>query len=136
MWALSWGDERVVILGYLGSTFDLLNVRDLDLIEQAAARCDYLVVGVFTDDLVEERSGRRPIVPIDERVRLVAGLRGVGEARVHAGWPEGDETMFALQEDADLVVESRHPVIVRARRESRSGILRQALGPVGAEAVA
>lgn len=125
----------MVVRGYLGAAFDLLNVGDLDLIEQAAARCDYLVIGVFSDELVEERFGRGPVVPVDERIRLVAGLRHVDEAQLHAGWPQCHGTAFARREDADLV-DPHTAVILEARRESRSGILREALAPVEVEAVA
>ena len=43
-------------VGYLADSFDLINVRDLDLIAQARARCARLVVGVFTDEYVERVS--------------------------------------------------------------------------------
>ena len=134
MWALL-GDERVMISGYFAAAFDLLNVRDLDLIEQAATRCEHLVVGVFSDDLVEERLGRRPVVPADERIRLVAGLRRVDHVQLHNEWPEGHGTTFASREDADLV-ESRPAVILETRRESKSETLREALASAAMWAVA
>ena len=122
--------------GYLVATFDLLNVRDLDVIEQAMARCDHLVVGVFSDDLVEQRLGRRPVVPVDERARLVANVRGVGEVQVHEAWADDHEsTVFALRDDVDLLG-SVPVVILDSRRESASDILRTALSPVDMQAVA
>ena len=121
--------------GYLAGAFDLLNVRDLDLIEQAAARCEHLTVGVFSDDHVEERFGRRPIVPVEERVRLVAGLRNVDEAQVHDGWPDDHGVAFVWREHAHCV-EARRVMILDARRESKSETLREALAPANIWAVA
>jgi len=69
--------------GYLAGSFDLLNVRDLDLIAQARLYCSRLVVGVFSDDVVKSRSGRSPVVPLVERLTLVSHVRGVDEAVVH-----------------------------------------------------
>ena len=41
--------------------------------------CDYLVVGVTTDELAESRKGRRPIVPFLERVEIVQNVRYVDD---------------------------------------------------------
>lgn len=123
--------------GYLVATFDLLNVRDLDVIEQATAQCDHLVVGVFSDDLVEQRLGRRPVVPVEERARLVANVRGVGEVQVHEAWADDHDStvFFALRDEVDLLG-SAPVVILDSRRESASDILRAALSPVDMQAVA
>jgi cytidyltransferase-like protein len=122
--------------GYLVATFDLLNVRDLDVIEQATARCDHLVVGVFSDDLVEQRLGRRPVVPVDERARLVANVRGVDRVLVHEAWSDDHgSTVFALRDDLDLL--GPQPVVILdSRRESTSDVLRAALSPADMRAVA
>ena len=52
-------------VGYLAGLFDLVNVRDLDLINQARAGCARLVLGVFTDGGVGLRplDGRRMMIP-------------------------------------------------------------------------
>jgi glycerol-3-phosphate cytidylyltransferase len=63
--------------GYLFGIFDLLNIEHLDGIEQAAARCDRLVVGIATDDLVERCGGGPPFVPEHERMEIVSAVRGV-----------------------------------------------------------
>ena len=123
-------------LGYLVATFDLLNVGDLDVIEQAIDRCDRLVVGVLSDDLVQRLRGRRPVVPAAERLRLVAAVRGVDRVELHDDWSETvDSTVFVTGEDIDLLVD-RSAVILRPRRESSSAILRDALAPVDMAAVA
>lgn len=122
--------------GYLAAAFDLLNVRDLDIIEQAAAQCGHLVVGVFDDDLVEQQTGRRPVVPTDERVQLVAGVRGVGSVVVHHDWPHDQlGSTFIHRGDAHLAG-LRPVVILDPRRESGSEVLREALGYAAMPAVA
>lgn len=122
--------------GYLVAAFDLLNVSDLDLIRQASGRCDRLVVGVLSDDLVEHLRGRRPVVPAAERLRLVASVRGVHDAEVFEGM--SDEivaTLFVTEDDAHLALD-RQPVILQARRQSSSIILRETLAPLPMPAVA
>ena len=70
-------------VGYLADSFDLINVRDLDLIAQARARCTRLVVGVFTDEHAEWLFGRRPVVPLSERMAVLRHVRGVDEVVAH-----------------------------------------------------
>ena len=74
-------------VGYLADSFDLINVRDLDLIAQARARCARLVVGVFTDDYVERVSGRRPVIPLSERMAVLQQVRGIVEVVAHDDVP-------------------------------------------------
>lgn len=122
--------------GYLVATFDLLNVGDLDLIRQAAERCDRLVVGILSDDLVEHLRGRRPVVPAAERLRLVAAVRGVHHAEAFEDLSSAaGATVFLTEDDAQLAPD-RQPVILRARRQSSSTILRETLAPLPMSAVA
>jgi len=62
------------IIGYTTGVFDLFHVGHLNIIEQASRMCDELVVGVSSDDLVKDYKGHKPIVPADERVRIVNSL--------------------------------------------------------------
>jgi phosphopantetheine adenylyltransferase len=122
-------------VGYLAQAFDLINVRDLDLIGQAADRCSRLVIGVYTDEYAEELYGRRPVIPLAERVTLVSHVRGVDEVVVHdEEIPVGDVVTFTV---ADQPGSGAHTVVLEARRVTSSVRLREALEPVGrGEAVA
>lgn len=68
--------------GYLFGIFDLFHIGHLDTIRQAAAQCDRLIVGVASDDLVEDSCGVRPFVPSIERFEIVGALRVIEQARV------------------------------------------------------
>lgn len=70
-------------VGYLADSFDMIGLRDLDLIVQARARCSQLLVGVFTDDYVEHLFGRHPVVPFDERAAVVQHIDGVSDVVSH-----------------------------------------------------
>jgi glycerol-3-phosphate cytidylyltransferase len=69
-------------VGRLTGAFDLVTVAQLDVIEQARGRCDRLVARVRTDEQVERLEGLAPVMPLDERVRLVAALRDVDDVDV------------------------------------------------------
>lgn len=65
------------VIGYTAGVFDLFHVGHLNIIQRASAGCDYLIVGVSTDDLAAELKGRPPVVPLVERMEIVQSIRGV-----------------------------------------------------------
>jgi cytidyltransferase-like protein len=68
--------------GYLFGVFDLFHVAHLDaLLAAAGAAGDRVVVGVASDELVEQLSGGRPYVPFAERIEIVGAVRAVAEVR-------------------------------------------------------
>ncbi|MCA9882644.1 MAG: adenylyltransferase/cytidyltransferase family protein [Anaerolineae bacterium] len=62
-------------LVFTNGHFDLLHVGHLDYLEKARALGDALIVGINGDPSSERLKGSgRPIVPAEERARLVAAL--------------------------------------------------------------
>ena len=66
-----------MITGYVPGGFDMLHVGHLNILTEAAKRCDRLISGVATDESLERMKGRGPIVPLAERMAMVAALRMV-----------------------------------------------------------
>ena len=66
-----------MITGYVPGGFDMLHVGHLNILTEAAKRCDRLIAGVATDESLERMKGRGPIVPMAERMAMVAALRMV-----------------------------------------------------------
>lgn len=66
-------------VGLLMGVFDLFHIGHLRLIQRAGARCRFLRVGVLSDDLVEKYKNKRPVIPLDERMEILAAIRGVDE---------------------------------------------------------
>jgi len=63
---------------FTNGCFDLLHAGHIALLEEARAQGDYLVVGVNTDRSVRLLKGAgRPIVPLGERMEVLAALRSV-----------------------------------------------------------
>ena len=67
------------IVGYTTGVFDLFHVGHLNLLRRARENCDRLIVGVSTDEVVEQYKGHRPIIPYAERVEIVKAIRWVDE---------------------------------------------------------
>ena len=59
--------------------FDLFHIGHLNLIRRAKAQCDYLRIGVLSDELVYEFKCRFPIIPVEERMEILQALADVDE---------------------------------------------------------
>ena len=64
-------------VGYVPGVYDLFHVGHLNLIRRAKQRCQYLIVGVLTDELVEYFKHKRPHIPYEQRAEIVAAIREV-----------------------------------------------------------
>lgn len=57
-------------------TFDLLHYGHINLLKRAAQLGDRLIVGVSTDEFVEEK-GKKCVYPLEKRMEMVGDLRFV-----------------------------------------------------------
>ncbi len=69
-------------LGYTTGVFDMFHVGHLNVINRAAEQCDYLIVGVSSDELVERDKHKTPIVALADRMAIVAEIKGVDKVVV------------------------------------------------------
>lgn len=68
------------LVGYLSGPFDVFDRAHVRLIQTAAASCAHLIVGVDDDELVRAQTGMPPVMPLVERLLIVASVRGVDAA--------------------------------------------------------
>lgn len=71
-----------MLIGYAAGAFDLFHVGHLNILRQAKSRCDFLIAGVVSDELVEQTKGRRPVIPTTERLEIVSNISFVDHAVV------------------------------------------------------
>ena len=67
------------IIGYTTGVYDMFHIGHLNLIQRAKRECDYLIVGVSTDELVEREKNKTPVIPYEERAAIVQALRDMDE---------------------------------------------------------
>lgn len=79
--------------GYLAGVFDLYHVGHLNLIRRAKERCDYLMIGLLTDEMVVKLKKNPPYIPFEERKQILESVRYVDQ--VVAVTEENHEKMKA-----------------------------------------
>ncbi len=70
------------VIGYAPGGYDLFHVGHLNLLARAWSRCDHLVAGVVTDDVLLQAKRIRPVIPLDERLAVVDAVAYVDQAVV------------------------------------------------------
>ena len=66
-------------IGYTTGVFDMFHIGHLNILKNAKAQCDYLIVGVSTDECVQSYKHKTPIIPFEERVKIVESIQYVDE---------------------------------------------------------
>lgn len=66
-------------IGYVQGTFDLFHIGHLNLLKRAKACCEYLIVGVVSDELNYAYKGDYPYIPYLERSEIVLSIKYVDQ---------------------------------------------------------
>lgn len=64
-----------MIIGYTTGVFDMFHIGHLNILRRAKEQCDFLIVGVSTDELVNSEKSKTPIIPFQERCAIVGAIR-------------------------------------------------------------
>lgn len=71
--------EKKYRKGFTVGTFDMFHRGHLNLFRQAKDYCEYLVVGVHSDEWVMHCKNRSTVIPYEDRADIVGAIRYVDE---------------------------------------------------------
>ena len=69
-------------VGYTQGVFDMFHIGHLNLLNHAKERCDYLIVGVNADSLVEEYKRKKTVIKENERKAIVSNIKAVDRCEI------------------------------------------------------
>ena len=69
-----------MVIGYTTGVYDMFHIGHLNILKRAKEQCDYLIVGVTTDELCFSRKNKYPIINQDDRFEIVASIKYVDKA--------------------------------------------------------
>ncbi|GAY29756.1 glycerol-3-phosphate cytidylyltransferase [Bacteroidaceae bacterium] len=88
------------IIGYTTGCYDMFHIGHLNILRRAKEMCDFLVVGVTTDDLCFQRKHKYPIINEQQRMQIISAVRYVDKVVLQS---DMDKLAAVERENADIV---------------------------------
>lgn len=70
-------ERNKMTIGYTAGVYDMFHIGHLNILRNAKQKCDFLIVAVSTDNVVEQNKHKKPMIPFAERKAIVESIRYV-----------------------------------------------------------
>lgn len=64
-------------IGYTTGVYDMFHIGHLNILKRAKEQCEYLIVGVTTDELCVSRKNKKPIICYEDRKAIIEAIKYV-----------------------------------------------------------
>lgn len=89
-------------IGFICGFFDIVHDGHINILRWAKEQCDMLIVSVGTDEFMQIRKQRQPVMTYEQRVNVIKSIRYVDKVvperdldKVAAYWKYGFDVMFS-----------------------------------------
>ena len=69
-------------IGYTQGVYDMFHIGHLNLLRNAKKQCEYLIVGINSDELVKIYKNKTPIINENDRAEIVRNIKFVDECLI------------------------------------------------------
>ena len=90
-------------VGYTAGVYDMFHIGHLNIIKNAKALCDYLIVAVSTDEVVENNKHKKTVVPFENRVKIVEAIRYVDKVVPQESYDIEGKIKAAIDNKIDIM---------------------------------
>ena len=87
-------------IGYTTGVYDMFHIGHLNILKRAKEQCDYLIVGVTTDELCFLRKNKYPIINQYDRAAIVAAIKYTDKVVFQT---DMDKIKPVVENDVDVV---------------------------------
>ena len=92
-----------MIIGYTAGVYDMFHIGHLNILKKAKELCDYLIVAVSTDELVQSYKGKSPIIPFENRKKIVEAIRYVDKVVPQTSADVEGKKMSAIENNINIM---------------------------------
>lgn len=69
-------------VGFTAGVYDMFHIGHLNLLRNAKAMCDFLIVGVNSDNLVVEYKGKKTVIDQEHRREIINAIKYVDRTEI------------------------------------------------------
>ncbi len=90
-------------IGYTAGVYDMFHIGHLNVIKNAKALCDYLIVAVSTDEVVQKNKNKTTVIPYEERAKIVEAIRYVDKVVPQDAYDIDSKIKAAIENKIDVM---------------------------------